>query len=78
MNIALYRVRDLRGFSFRDAKGSECSLQESSRLEPAIWLGVDRDFEGRECTRMELTHEQVAALLPLLETFVKSRRLPPR
>ncbi len=33
-----------RGFlcgTFRDNKGEECSLQESSNVKPCVWLGID-------------------------------------
>lgn len=34
-----------RGFNhcaFKDASGEICSIQESSSVEPRIWLGVDK------------------------------------
>ena len=68
-----------RGFgviSFKDKYGSECSLQESSiATEACIWLGVDIDFRGNECTRMHLTVEQVKELLPHLQKFVETEFL---
>lgn len=70
-----------RGFAFAefvDRHGSHCSIQESSlATEPAIWLGVQKDFEGRDATRMHLTQEMVADLLPLLHNFVASGELLP-
>jgi hypothetical protein len=63
-------------FKFKDRYGSECSLQESSlATESAVWLGVDKDFNGNECTRMHLTRKQVASLLPALTRFVQSGSL---
>lgn len=68
-----------RGFNraeFTDRYGSECSIQESSlATEYALWLGVHKDFNGVESTRMHLTQEQVAELLPLLQRFVETGRL---
>lgn len=65
-----------RGFPaarFADLYGSACSIQDSSLADhEAIWLGVDTDFEGRDCTRMHLDREQAGKLLPLLARFVES------
>lgn len=55
-----------RGFyiaEFVDSYGKQCSLQDSSNVDPHIWLGV-----GDE--RMHLTREMVAALIPHLARFV--------
>ena len=63
---------------FTDRSGSQCSIQESSlATEAAIWLGVQKDFQGRAATRMHLTEEMVADLLPLLHNFVASGELMP-
>jgi hypothetical protein len=65
-----------RGFSraeFIDRYRSKCSIQDSSLAsEDAIWLGVDTDFDGKECTRMHLTRELVRELLPLLQAFAET------
>lgn len=65
-----------RGFAvakFTDRYGSICSIQDSSLAsEAAIWLGVNTDFEGRECTRMHLTQDMVRALLPMLTRFAET------
>lgn len=73
-----------RGFQraeFVDRYGSECSIQESSLMEPALWLGVDKDFNEDERPRgghrMHLTPQMVKDLLPLLKHFVKTGYLPP-
>lgn len=67
-----------RGFvvvTFNDRYDIPCSLQESSLAnEAAVWLGVD-DVEG-EPARMHLSQEQVKTLLPLLQHFVDTGRLP--
>lgn len=69
-----------RGFlraDFFDRYGSECSLQGSSLAsEHAIWLGVDKPFDGEPNTRMHLTQEQVRDLLPLLQHFADTGELP--
>lgn len=65
-----------RGFAradFMDRYGSECSIQDSSLAnEAAVWLGVQKDFEGNASTRMHLTQDMVAALLPALRRFVQN------
>lgn len=67
--------RTERGFQvarFKDRYDSECSIQNSSLAsEDAIWLGVDKGFDGKECTRMHLTRKMVKELLPLLKDFVE-------
>ena len=74
--------RTERGFDlieFADYYESQCSLQESSlATDDAIWLGVDRDFQGQHCTRMHLLRRQVKRLLPHLIQFVETGtiRLP--
>lgn len=70
-----------RGFGyvkFNDRYGSKCSLQESSLVEPCIWFGVDKAFEGSGpgTMRMHLTQEMVSELLPLLHAFVDTGKLP--
>lgn len=55
-----------RGFSlieFEDYYHHDCSLQESSNIDPCIWLGVGNN-------RMHLNQEQVKELLPYLQRFV--------
>lgn len=73
-----------RGFvlsEFKDRFKSECSIQESSLMCDddeigAIWLGVMVDFNGLGCTRMHLTVPMVRDLLPLLQHFAETGRLP--
>lgn len=64
-----------RGFSvgeFKDLYGVPCSIQKSNRVaDDSIWLGRDHG----EGTLMQLDKERVAALLPLLERFVKTGEL---
>lgn len=61
-----------RGFNnieFKDSYNKDCSLQKSSAASrDKIWLGIHKD-------RMHLDREQVAALLPYLENFVKTGEL---
>lgn len=68
-----------RGFnvrSFVDLYGSECSIQDSSlATDDAIWLGVDHENSSTG-GRMHLSRGQVAALLPLLDHFVRYGGLP--
>lgn len=77
--ITIKRTEHAFAFAeFTDHYGSRCSIQESSlATEPAIWLGVQRDFDGRDATRMHLTQEMAADLLPLLQNFVLYGELMP-
>lgn len=62
---------------FKDYSARQCSLQASSLAiyqEPgtsAIWLGVERDPNGRHVThgRMHLTRKQVLRLIGLLQQW---------
>ena len=65
--------RGFRRVDFTDRYGAACSLQESSlATEAAIWLGVNDPM----ASRMHLTQEQVAELLPLLQHFAETGYLP--
>jgi hypothetical protein len=68
-----------RGFwraDFVDDNGKPCSLQESSiATDDLIWFGVTGEPGAR--TRMHLTREQVATLLPYLQRFVATGNLRP-
>jgi hypothetical protein len=74
-----------RGFGiveFKDANNNNCSLQTSSWIEPAIWLGQDKptivkDENGKDqyLCRMHLTPELVKELLPYLKRFIRSGRI---
>jgi hypothetical protein len=65
---------------FKDLYGQDCSLQESSLASaPALWLGVEPDQVQRNLqahpgselrSRMHLTEEGVANLLPYLLMFL--------
>ena len=74
-----------RGFArveFNDSSWASCSLQDSSAVEDKIWLGMDFSPEGEQVgiinetlgyvisSRMHLTRDQVAFLLPYLQRFV--------
>lgn len=80
-----------RGFGyieFMDAYDCECSLQQSSLVEPHIWLGMQKNDDGEWTvgkmmpsgkhtgTRMHLSRFQVKTLLPLLQHFVEHGDLP--
>lgn len=83
MSIEL--TRTTRGFvigKFYDAYDANCSIQESSSIDPHIWLGSD-DLQEKHhvtgeilSTRMHLSREQVEELLPLLHYFVDNGHLP--
>ena len=57
--------------SFEDDYKQQCSLQKSNAaLSDKIWLGVDKDINGKAVNaRMHLTQEQVKFLLPYLQAF---------
>lgn len=77
---------------FQDLYGSSCSIQESSlATEGALWFGINtrghftmrppynadpNDPDTDTGGRMHLSQGQAAALLPLLEHFVKTGALP--
>jgi hypothetical protein len=60
--------------SFEDDYKQHCSLQKSNAvLENKIWLGVDKDINGKVVNaRMHHTQEQVRELLPYLKKFTDS------
>lgn len=73
--------RTERGFAygqFTDHLGATCSIQESSLASrQALWLGVEINMHGTHVgERMELTRDQVETLIPLLQGFVKTGKLP--
>lgn len=54
-----------RGFAlaeFRDTYGQPCSVQESSSIDPRLWVGVD-------CCRMHLSPAQARGLAEKLLAF---------
>jgi hypothetical protein len=72
-------TRGFRRADFIDLYNEQCSIQESSlATDDAIWFGCNEGTHHLdECmARMHLNKEQVAALLPLLQHFVKTGRLP--
>lgn len=71
--------RGFRRAEFLDRYEKECSIQESSLATgTAIWLGCNEGSHHQNtcAARMHLTKEHVAALIPLLEHFVKKGYLP--
>lgn len=53
-----------------DSYGQPYSLQESSNVDPHIWLGGDGN------ARAHLTQEMARELIPLLQYFADNGRLP--
>ena len=56
-----------RGFgiaSFRDTYGQPCSVQDSSNIDPRLWVGVD-------CCRMHLSPAQALGLAQRLLVFAE-------
>ena len=75
--------RGFRCSEFIDLHGKVCSIQESSlATDNAIWLGCDAGTHTKSgdielcLSRMHLSQEQVAELLPLLQHFVDTGELP--
>jgi hypothetical protein len=65
-----------RGFgviTFTDSYNQKCSLQDSSNVDPHVWLGVDVDLNNKDVdARMHLTPDQVKTLLPFLTYFAET------
>jgi hypothetical protein len=82
MPIELSPAND-RGFlkgAFKDRYGASCSIQKSSlATEDCIWLGADEISEAPGVepfnTRMHLTRDMAAELIPLLQHFVDTGEL---
>ena len=78
----MHRERTPRGFQRRewaDLNGEACSIQESSlATECAIWLGCasGTHVDGACLARMHLSRVMVKELLPLLQHFAETGRLP--
>lgn len=72
--------RGFRGANFRDSYGQLCCIAESSStLERAIWVGVKPQVNTTgvsQVTAMHLTQDTVKELLPILEHFAETGRLP--
>ena len=73
--------RNKRGFAFKEFKdrnGAKCSLQESSLVDPSIWLGVNtkqdekfkEEFKIIPYTRMHLSYKQVKMLVADLQNWL--------
>ena len=66
-------TRTSRGFAigrFKDRYDLPCDIQKSSlATEDCIWLGPSE-------SRMHLTPDMAAALIPLLQAFVETGELP--
>ena len=71
-----------RGFcykEFTDRYGCECSLQESSLVDPSIWLGPNEtqsdefkaEFKSQPYTRMHLSYKQVQELVEDLQAWLE-------
>jgi hypothetical protein len=72
MRLIPYEHHGYRGLAFTDVNGNSCSVQESSAVtdnKTYLWV-------GRNATRMHLTREEVAQLLPVLAHFCAEGRLP--
>ena len=73
---------NIRGFcykEFTDRYGAKCSLQESSLVDPSIWLGVNqkqseefkKEFtDSGPYTRMHLSYNQVKELVKDLQRWL--------
>lgn len=68
MELTKSKFRNLKVISFIDNHNQKCSIQDSSTINPNIWIGVDD-------LRMHLSIEQVETIIPILKKFVKKKRL---
>lgn len=73
--------RGFRRIEFKDGNGDACSIQESSAAEDSfIWLGCDEGTHHHvtgEClARMHLTQQHAAELIPILQHFAKTGKMP--
>lgn len=74
-----------RGFTrgeFKDTYGCECSIQQSSiATADCLWLGCDEILRAPGFdpinSRMHLTREMAAELIPPLQHFVETGALEP-
>lgn len=78
--LQIRRKHTNRGFGlllFEDDYGEECSLQESSSVEPHVWLGMDnpRMLDGVLIARMHLNRKQARQLADELLYFAENERL---
>lgn len=66
--------KELSKIAFEDDYKQKCSLQKSNaNLENKIWLGVDKDINGKAVNaRMHLTQNQIRELLPFLQKFAET------
>ncbi len=78
--MKIYKTsRGFRRTDFLDLYEEKCSLQESSlATDNAIWLGCNEGLhiDGECCARMHLNQEHVLELIPLLQYFVETGKLP--
>lgn len=73
-----------RGFPYKefyDRYGCKCSLQESSLVDPSIWLGPEEtqseEFKKEfttPYTRMHLSYKQVEELVADLQSWLEKYR----
>lgn len=81
-------VRSFGLIDFKDAYSQECSIQESSLVDPHIWIGVDNVgplLDGpsgkrneQVSVRMHINQKQAAAIAKILIHFSKTSYLPKR
>ena len=81
-NVFKNSRRTERGFCYKefiDRYGCKCSLQESSLVDPSIWLGPDEtqsdefkaEFKSQPYTRMHLSYKQVQELVEDLQAWLE-------
>lgn len=81
--MKIKKSRTPRGFGyaqFTDCIGQGCSAQDSSSIEPALWLGVENTgpnitgplgkYSENVSVRMHLKRKDVCQLIKLLQSFV--------
>ena len=77
MNIKTGRTpRGLISLESEDSRGVKFSIQESSSVDRAAWIGIDVPKLKIRASEIHLTHKQVKELLPVFSHYVKTGILP--
>lgn len=71
-----YTARGFELIQFADYYGAKCSLQQSSRVEPAVWLGCSEippmHLGMQPSPRMHLDRGQVVWLVARLQAWLET------
>lgn len=64
-----YFVRGFKGYEWKDSYDHPYTIQESSSIEPHLWLGA-------EPHRMHLNRKDVQKVISTMEQWINTRNLP--